>query len=268
MVNVARNREHQDFDMAEDANAFVLLSVQTEAGFVEVFDWNGTHWEQRGERLTAVGGSSHRWGSHWGSAQPVTISANGKKVVVGDPNSANNIGSVTVYDWDGMRWQDRTIRVGNTMNSFLGSSVALSAEGDTLVVGGTDPCGRLWRLPWNGTKWETEGYVQRDDDAVCGNGIINRFGWSSAISADGLTVASGGPQHNVIPSLPFAAVYTWNGTNLEQVGVDIQGPRGSVFGNLVSLSSDATVLAVGEYGTYRNTDFAPLPLRTWVYEFK
>ena len=67
----------------------------------------------------------------------VSLSGNGKRLVVGGPQSRQNTGCVNVFDWDGSTWKQRG---GNLRgDALLGSSVALSRNGKMSVAGCKNP---------------------------------------------------------------------------------------------------------------------------------
>lgn len=63
----------------------------------------------------------------------VSLSGNGKRLVVGGPQSRQNTGCVNVFDWDGATWKQR----GGSLrgDALLGSSVAMSSNGKMSVAG-------------------------------------------------------------------------------------------------------------------------------------
>lgn len=94
-----------------------------------------------------------------------------------------------------------------------GHSVALSTDGDTAIVGGSNDksnTGAAWVYTRSGNVWTQQGSKLVGTGAV---GIGAAQGYSVALSADGSTAIVGGPDDNYkYPSAAGAAwVYTRSG---------------------------------------------------------
>ena len=92
------------------------------------------------------------------------------------------------------------------------------------------------------------GQTQIGSD-VDGDNIQDYFGSSVAISDDGLTFAAGAQGSLVDGNTTgnYAKVYSYSNNAWQIVGSKINGPSGSEnFGHAVALSSDGTILAVGD----------------------
>jgi hypothetical protein len=93
----------------------------------------------------------------------------------------------------------------------------------------------------------TAAWEQIGNDIV-GGASNEFFGWSVALSSDGLRVAVGAPVSG--DSTGLVRVLDWDGTLWTKVGNDLIGDVPlNRFGESVSLSSDGSVLAVGARGT-------------------
>jgi hypothetical protein len=186
-----------------------------------------------------------------GSAGPLTtrslaISGDGNTVAVGV--SADN--SVFIYIKSGSDW----IQQGNKITSpadlgasSFGFSVALTTDGNKLIVGATTyltSLGAVAIFSRSAGVWTQQGVSITN---AFGTGGTKSFGWSVAISSDGNTVAFGGPDDN--SDIGAAFVYIWNGTAwASQQRFD--GISGfSEFGKKVALSADGNILAVGSPST-------------------
>ncbi len=139
---------------------------------------------------------------------------------------------------------------GYSTSPSEGYSVAVSADGNTLVVGGpprdvhaSDP-GQVWVFIRSGGAWSQQagplvgsGFVY---DGI--NGI--RQGYSVALSGDGNTLAIGGPGDNSTNGAVW--IFTRSGGNWVQQGVKLTGTiAGSQLGWSVALSSDGNTLIAG-----------------------
>lgn len=156
-----------------------------------MFDWDGTDWVQRGSDLD---GQPEQY---QGSA--VAISADANTIAVGAEQFHDGRcceftpGRVRVYDWDGTDWAQRGDEIeGRQILDFMGSAVAISADGNTVAMGAPDRpgIGYVRVVDWIGGAWEPRG-----EDLATGV-RFNQFGAAVAISADGNTIAAGAPGFN------------------------------------------------------------------------
>ena len=141
--------------------------------------------------------------------------------------------------------------------AFFGSSVSLSADGNTMAVGARDAgglsSGSVYVFRHDGTTW----YQQADFTGPA------RFGATVSLSADGDTLATGaafeesgatginGDQSdNSMPGSGAAYVYRFDGTDwFQQAYVKASNTDGADnFGIAVFLSADGNTLAVGAHG--------------------
>ena len=154
-------------------------------------------------------------------------------------------------------WKEQgQVIVGDAANDSLGTSVALSADANTLVVGAP------------GFLEGKEGYVrvyQRKDiggnmtqlgQTMYGEAVGDIFGYSVDITADGKILAIGSPgiesTNGTRPG--YVRVYKLDelGSSWNQLGQNISGEViGNKFGYSVSLSDDGKTLAVGALGYVR-----------------
>jgi Ca2+-binding RTX toxin-like protein len=249
------------------------IGSQNFQGAALVFDWDGTEWAQRGAPLTPTDGQS---GDRFGTA--VAISADGVTAVIGGTgddsvlqyewdgvgsgtaiSNFSNVGSARVFDWDGTNWLQRggplperqLGTVGGPEDGY-GKSVAVSADGQVVVVGGAGQDYGSFGLPdaarafaWNGTAWEQRGDILLQRDAF-------RFD-AVALSSDGATVVLGGYLNAVGTNGEQGSVRVldWNGSEWVQRGGVITAPDGrplDAFGWQVGISSDGDTLIMGGPG--------------------
>ena len=106
----------------------------TDSGQARVYDWISSAWVQRGADIDGemVGDLSGR---------SVAFSSDGNMLVVGayrNDGNGTDSGQTRVYDWSGSEWVQRGLDInGQAEFNFFGVSVAVSDDGDTLVVGAT-----------------------------------------------------------------------------------------------------------------------------------
>ena len=72
-------------------------SAGNDAGLAQIFDWDGTNWNQIGGDLT-FGNAGDRFG------HAVDITRDGQTVVIGAPNANSSDGAAATYTWDGGAW--------------------------------------------------------------------------------------------------------------------------------------------------------------------
>jgi len=154
------------------------------AGAVWLFAANGGRWAEQGPKLTSPAGSGPvQFGSR------VAISADGKTALIGAPADNGGRGAAWIFPTAGGRWSAGVALVpsGEVGAGAFGSSVALSADGGTALVGGPgDGGGAVWTFTRAGIGWREQGPVLRPAAA-------GAFGTSVALSADGATALVGGP---------------------------------------------------------------------------
>jgi hypothetical protein len=145
-------------------------------------------------------------------------------------------------------------------NGQFGASVALSADGDTALIGGGSDnggVGAVWMFTRSGTTWTQHGEKLVAIDETGDGG----FGASVALSSDGKTALIGGPydDYNHAQTCTCfgpngaAWVFTRRGSTWTQQGEKLTGSGASSapgvsFGHSVALSSDGKTALIGGYG--------------------
>lgn len=161
-------------------------SITQGAGYVSIFEWDGTDWKQRGDSFFGSEVSEKM-----GSA--VSLSADGNTVGMGAPHSGSQTlpGYAKVFDWDGTSWVQRGEDILGENLAQAGSSLDLSADGNIIVVGEpfhNSAYGQVRVFKWNSSSWEQiDNQINESGPA----GSINAFGSSVSISSDGSTVGVG-----------------------------------------------------------------------------
>jgi hypothetical protein len=190
----------------------------------------------------------------------VALSGDGNTAIVGGPVDNSNAGAAWVYTRSNGVWTQQGSKLvgtgavgsGNVI-AQQGFSVALSADGNTAIVGGrTDnsATGAAWVFTRSNGVWTQQG------DKLVGSGAVGNAsqGISVALSGDGNTAIVGGPNDNHDFTTGLAAGAAWvftrsNGVWTQQgsklVGTAV-GP--SQQGQSVSLSSDGNTAIVGGPG--------------------
>jgi hypothetical protein len=167
-----------------------LVGGEADAGGVGaawVFTRAGSTWSQQGEKLTGAGEAGNgRLG------YSVALSTGGETALVGGEADAGGVGAAWVFTRTGAMWSQQGEKLTGHMGvdrAFFGYSVALSADGDTALVGGHDynDVGAVWAFARSGSMWR-----QTQQLAGGGEAGFGAFGSSVALSADGGTALVGG----------------------------------------------------------------------------
>lgn len=234
----------QGFSVAisADGNTAVVSGIgdDTNKGAVWVFTRSGTTWAQQGSKLVGAGAV--------GNAQQstVSLSADGNTIVVGGFRDNAFAGAVWTFTRNGNVWSqqwNKLIVTDAIGIARFGISVDLSADGNTMIVGGhTDNAnaGAAWIFNRGGNSWLYQ-------TKLTGAGAIGsaRFGRSVSISSDGNTAIVGGYEDNA--STGAVWVYTRSGSTWSQQGSKLigTGATGSASqGFAISLSDDGNTALV------------------------
>ncbi len=221
------------------------------AGATWVFTRSGGVWTQQGNKLVGTGAVNvARQGLS------VAISADGNTTVVGGPldnyDTANYSyrGATWVFTRTNGIWTqqgNKLVGTGAVGGAYQGRSVAISADGNTAIVGGNDDnnnAGATWVFTRSGGVWTQQGSKLVGTDAI---GLANQ-GWSGSLSADGNTAIVGGFGDNdgvgaVWVFTRSAGVWTEQGSKLVGTGAVSTARQGYS----VSISSDGNTALVGGY---------------------
>jgi hypothetical protein len=215
-------------------------------GAAWVYTRSGGVWSQQGTKLVGSGtvGTALQGIS-------VGVSADGNTAVVGGQADNGNAGAVWVFTRSGGVWSQqgaKLVGTGAVGSAHQGISVAVSADGNTTVVGGyTDNgnAGAAWVYTRSGGVWSQQGAKLVGTGAV-GNALQ---GSSVAVSADGNIAVVGGQVDN--SSAGAVWVFTRSGGVWSQQGAKLVGTGavGNAFqGISVAMSADGNTTFVGGYG--------------------
>ncbi|RBL88352.1 MBG domain-containing protein [Chitinophaga flava] len=175
-----------------------------------IFTRSGNSWTQQGSRFTPSDATStNQFG------QCTAISADGNTAVIGGPGDNGSIGAVWVFTRSGSTWSqqgNKLVGTGNVGKARQGSSVGVSADGNTLIEGGSSDnslIGAIWTFSRTGSSWTQSG-----NKLVGANPIKpSRLGTSVDLSADGTTAITGGPAD--LMSNGSAWVYIYQSANAD-----------------------------------------------------
>jgi hypothetical protein len=213
------------------------------AGAAWVFTRSGGVWTQQGAKLVGAGAVGQA-----GQGVSVALSADGNTAIIGGVADNSGTGAAWAFTRrDGVWTQQGAKMVGTDAvgSARQGSSVALSADGKTAVVGGVGDnsyTGAAWAFTRSGGVWTQQGAK------LVGMGAVGSAsqGHSVALSSDGSTAIVGGPHDNSYIGAAWA--YTRSGGRWSQQGAKMVG-TGAVGkarqGSSVALSADGNTAIEG-----------------------
>ncbi len=224
-------------------------------GAAWVFTRSGGVWTQQGSKLVGTG-EVGTFGANQGFS--VALSADGDTAIVGGYLDNFYIGAAWVFTRSGRVWTQQGSKLVGTgvvgKYSSQGDSVALSADGNTAIVGGwrdNTNAGAAWVFTRSGTTWSQQ-------QKLVGTGAVNKpysaqQGNSVALSGDGNAAIVGGPNDNVATGAAW--VFTRSGSTWTQQGSKLVGTGAAgdaSQGYSVALSADGNTAIVG--GVRDNTN--------------
>jgi hypothetical protein len=221
-------------------------------GAAWVFTRSGSTWAQQGEKLTGGGENGSAWFGY-----TVALSGDGQTALIGGWLDSNWKGAAWVFTRSGSTWAqqgEKLTGTGETGEGMFGTNVALSADGNTALIGGWNDDsvlrgdldysgkGAAWVFTRSGSTWTQQGPKLTPTDET-GNG---KFGTIVALSADGNTGLIGA--WNDDTSKGAAWVFTRTGSTWSQQGGKLTGTGGigeGRFGVSVALSADGDRALIG-----------------------
>ena len=155
-----------------------------EQGMVKVFHFQDNDWAQVGEEIEGEPTSK--------SGTAISLAGDGMTVAIGSPSHYHERGHTRVYRYREGKWikvgQDL---VGESKADGAGSSVALSGNGATLVVGTHQPHStghvKVLRYDYESSEWLLVSNIME------GSGVSENYGSSVTVSEDGTRVAVSAP---------------------------------------------------------------------------
>jgi hypothetical protein len=234
--------------LSADGNTLAIGGPNNESGGFSVgttwiYTRSGTTWTQQA-RVTGTGAVEFSQ-----QGQSLALSADGNTLAVGGPYDNSSIGATWIFTRSGSTWTQhgsKLVGTGYVDNPNQGWAVALSADGNTLAVGGPydNIVGATWIFTRSGSTWTQQG------SKLIGTGGIEQHaqGTSVALSADGNTLAIGGPSDNSGTGATW--IFTRSGSTWTQQGSKIVGTGATgaaAQGYSVALSANGNTLAAAGY---------------------
>jgi len=185
--------------LSEDGNT-ALVGAPGDSGRVGaawVFTRSGSTWTQQGEKLTGAGESGPG-----AFGQSVALSSDGSTALIGgpmdNPMPQPSIGAAWVFTRSSATWTqqgDKLTGAGEIGPARFGSSVTLSSDGNTAMIGGPYNLyciGAVWILLRSGGVWNEQALLSGiTETSACNDGPDDgsldelEFGYSVALSANG-----------------------------------------------------------------------------------
>jgi hypothetical protein len=230
--------------LSSDGNTAIVGGWGAEAAWV--FTRSAGAWTQQGKKLVGTGAvGSARQG------MSVALSADGNTAIVGGWSDNNKTGAIWVFTRSAGIWTQQGKKLVGTDavgSARQGMSVALSADGNTAIVGG--PGDNPWdrSVPFGlgpaGAAWvftRTDGVWTQQGNKLVGTGAVARQGTSVALSADGNVAILGGFAEDG----GVASMFTRNGgqwtPDKKLIGTGAVGKSAPA----VALSADGSVVMIG-----------------------
>ena len=174
----------------------------------------------------------------------MALSANGQTALIGAPHAGDRKGGAWVFTRSGSTWtrQGEELEGGEGKGKgHFGRSVALSADGDTALIGapGDDGyTGAAWVFTRSGSTWGPHGEELSSGEEGA------HFGRSVALTADGDTALIGAPGAGGYTGAAW--VFTRSGSTWGPHGEELSsGEEGAHFGRSVALSADGDTALIG-----------------------
>ena len=245
----------------------------TGAAWIFTRDASGV-WSQQGNKLVGTGYIVTGSGPAPEQGYSVSLSADGNTAIIGGRRDNNYIGAAWIFTRSNGVWTEQVKLVGTGymeygshqgtpiyLGVYQGTSVALSADGNTAAMGGprdNNDTGAVWIFTRNNNLWTQQG------SKLTGTGGERSFlggiqqGTSAALSADGGTLIEGGPfdtdgisdggNGNNNNYEGAAWIFTRNGNTWSQQGNKLfatDASLGAEQGWAVSISADGNTSLIG-----------------------
>jgi hypothetical protein len=256
-----------------------------DAGAAWVFTRSGSTWTQQGAKLDPnyQGGGLYSIGSNGGAGWSVALSADGNTALISGPRDNSGVGAAWVFTRSGSTWTrpgPKLTPSDETGAGGFGDSVALSADGNTALIGGpgdtltsthTHRVGAAWVFTRSGSTWTQQGPKVTASDETGGGA----FGTGVALSADGNRALIAAPDDGQNDEgndgfLGAAWMFTRSGSTWTQQGPKLTasdqtdtGISGG-FGYSAALSADGTTALIG--GPHGNLTPSSVG-SAWVFAF-
>jgi hypothetical protein len=223
-------------------------------GAAWVYVRSGSTWTQQAKLVSKEASGNVQQG------YSVALAADGETALVGG-KTYEGTGAAWVFTRAGSTWSERAKLVGTEASGDAeqGDSVALSADGETALIGGYKDAGGVgaaWVFTGSGSSWAQQG---KKLVGAHGGGVIEE-GTSVALSGDGETALIGGPFAESEKGAVWA--FTRSGSTWkeqEKLPAGTGASEKAAQGESVALSGDGDTALIGGPGDDEATGAA------WVF---
>jgi len=246
--------------LSDDGNTAVIGAPDKNlgAGAVYVFTRSGVKWTRVAEFTDKERAPSAEFG------QAVTVSHDGKTIVVGAPAQNQEAGATYIFVRGASTWVQKAKLTVSSVPAFIGfgHSVAMGRDGTDVLVGAPLQdgfTGAAYVFTRSGSQWYRTA-------TLTGGFADAEFGESVDISHDGDVALIGAPQSNVFQGIAYVFSLTaagWGET------AELSAPDstiGDFFGFSVALGHDAETALIGapDHQQYRGAAYVfSLSLAAW-----
>lgn len=196
----------------------------------------------------------------------VAFSDDGNTIAIGGPGDNNGVGAVWIWTRQDISssyvYQEKIVGTGSSGLSNMGSSVALSGDGNVLVFGGLNDNNNKGAV-WIWTRNEFGSNYSQYQTKITGldSTINSHFGKSVCISRDGSTIGIGAYRDNNYVGAAFVytkVISTWTQQGSKLIGTSNSQSSMSQ-GYSIAISNDGNTLAFGGISDNNNVGAA------WVF---
>ena len=232
-------------DMSADGNTLIIgaASDNKDVGAAYVYVLKDNHWVQEAKLVGAVGVGVQKQGVS------VALSADGNTAAVGGNQDNSGIGAVWIFVRSKGVWSQQGPKLVDTGVGVVGqgSSVDLSADGNTLAVGApyTSPSGKFFVYTRNNGNWsQTASFFNPTPviPLVSPTTPAGVQGTTVALSANGSLLAVGASDAVYIYHLYAGRI------NVITASILLPPVLGYQYGLSLALSDSGHTLAVGQFG--------------------
>lgn len=220
------------------------IDINEDQGSAYIFTRSGTTWTQQAKLIANDGA----YGDHFGSTSAISVDSN--YVVIGALDYNNGEGAAYVFTRSGSIWSQQTKLTaddGEVGYSF-GRAVAISADGDYVVIGSRDSgvVGAAYVFNRDGNIWSQQAKLVADDGAPSDN-----FSITLSISADGIYIVAGSQYATIGENSGQGAAYVFIRSSTEwtqQAKLVASDGTSSAFFCVATISGNGNIIAIGAPG--------------------
>ncbi|HLJ45199.1 MAG TPA: BACON domain-containing carbohydrate-binding protein [Bryobacteraceae bacterium] len=235
----SNTQEGASLAISSDGNTVAMGGpYDSPTGAIWVFTRNNGAWSQQGGKLVVAGASTYL-------GLAVALSGDGNTLLIPDRYDSNNVGAGYIFTRSNGVWSQQGGKLTPSDPAGapeMGTSVALSADGNTAILGGPSDALNL------GASWvfvRVNGVWSQQGPKLAGAAPAGQMdqGQLVALSADGNTAAASAfPGTN---SASAILVFTRTNSTWTQLGPALAGSTPGGRGPSLALSADASTLSAG-----------------------